>query len=498
VDHLGASESQCVIIGAGPAGLTAAYEFARLGRQCVVLEADSQVGGLARTVEYRGCRFDIGGHRFFTKVGIVNKLWRSVLGDDFLERPRLSRIYYRSRYFQYPLDPFDALWKLGIAESARCVGSYIASKANPKRPEHDLETWLINRFGRRLYKMFFESYTEKVWGMPCSRIKAEWAAQRIRGLSLVTLASHALTPNFLQRKTPKTLIERFHYPRLGPGQMWERMAELIARHGCSLLHGHRVEKIFWRPGAVTAVQSEGGRFSAAGYISTMPIRSLIRALDPAPPPAVVAAASSLQYRDFITVALILRARDLFPDNWIYIHDPEVRAGRIQNYKNWSPDMVSDPELTGLGFEYFCSRDDSLWSMSDGELRKLASKELGKLGLGDPAAVVDACVVRVPKAYPVYDGEYGAHLDTIRNFLRTVPNLHLAGRNGMHRYNNQDHSMLTGMLAARNVAGAGSYDLWKINADSDYHEEGFFLSAEESAELEKSQPFVPEAFTADAS
>ena len=490
--HYSEEDAQGVIIGAGPAGLSAAYEFTRLNRKCVVLEADAQAGGLSRTVEYNGCRFDIGGHRFFTKVAAIDRLWHDTLGAEFLERPRLSRIYFRSRYFQYPLEPFDALRKLGVMEALRCVASYCAAHARPKKPEPDLETWLVNRFGSRLYEMFFASYTEKVWGMPCSQIKAEWAAQRIRGLSMVSLVANALTPKLLRRGTPKTLIERFRYPRLGPGQMWDQMAERVTSAGGRVIYREPVQKIHWSADGVTSVTTPGGIYRGSSYLSSMPIRHLVRALDPAPPEAVAAAAEGLRYRDFITVALIVRAQNLFPDNWIYVHDPRTRVGRIQNYKNWSPALVSDPELTCLGFEYFCSRGDSLWEMTDEQLRHLAAEELGKLGLGNPADVIDAAVVRVPKAYPVYDDEYQAHLATIREFLGGLPNLQLIGRNGMHRYNNQDHSMLSGILGARNAMGMGNSDLWNVNAEPEYHEDGFSLSQDEAAGLERSQPLVPAA------
>lgn len=479
-----------VIIGAGPAGLTAAYELSKFSRCAVVLEKESTVGGLARTLEYKGYLFDIGGHRFLTKVGLIEKIWRELLGEEFLTRPRLSRILYRGKFFHYPLDPFNALSGLGIVEAVRCALSYVWARLFPQRPEEHFEAWVTNRFGKRLFKIFFESYTEKVWGLKCTEIGAEWAAQRIRGLSLFSVVSHALG---LGGKPIKTLTEEFHYPRLGPGMMWERAQGIIESRGSQVVFEAPVEAIFWKPGEVTGIQAGGKLYQGDSYISSMPIRELIERLQPTPPDWLRSAADDFQYRDFLTVALVIRVKNLFPDNWIYVHDSSVKVGRIQNYKNWSPSMVPDPDTTCLGLEYFCFEGDGLWSMTDAELVALASDEVAALGLVDRSTVVDGKVLRVPKAYPVYDDRYKNGLQAVRRFLDMVPNLQLIGRNGMHRYNNQDHSMLAGVLAARNVLGE-QYDLWRVNEDADYLESGSTDLDEDFTSLQITQPHVPEHFT----
>ncbi|MGE5645943.1 MAG: NAD(P)/FAD-dependent oxidoreductase [Acidobacteriota bacterium] len=484
---------QVVIIGAGPAGLTAAYELAKKDVASVVLEKDSIVGGLARTAEYKGYLFDIGGHRFFTKVSLVENMWREVLGADFITRPRLSRIYYNSKFFQYPLEPRNALAGLGLLESARCGFSYVAARLRPEKPETNFEAWVSNRFGKRLYRTFFKTYTEKVWGIPCREIQAEWAAQRIRGLSMTSVIWNAIRPkqNGNKQDVIKTLIHEFEYPRRGPGMMWTKTKEAIERRGSEVVFQAPVEKIVWEPGRVTAVHAGGRVYQGEHFISSMPIRELIERMEPAPPDYLRAAAADFNYRDFLTVALMVRDKDLFPDNWIYVHDSKVKVGRIQNYNNWSPEMVPDPETTCLGLEYFCFEGDGLWSMPDRELVELGKRELAALGLLDPAKVFDGTVLRIEKAYPIYDANYRRGVDAVRRFLKTVPNLQLAGRNGMHRYNNQDHSMLTAMLAARNILGA-RYDLWQVNVDENYHEEGAALTEQELRALDASQPLVPNA------
>ena len=480
-----------VVLGAGPAGLTAAYELAKAGVASTVLEADDTVGGLSRTAEYKGYRFDIGGHRFFTKVTPVEELWIEILGDDLLTRPRLSRIYYNGKFFSYPLKPFNALFGLGIFETTRCVASYGWARLFPKRPEEDFATWISNRFGKRLFEVFFKTYTEKVWGIPCSEIQAEWAAQRIKGLSLMTALKNALIGDRSANKQDavKTLINQFLYPRHGPGMMWEKAQELVEGMGSRVLMNQPVSRIRWSPGKVEAVEAGGQAYSGAHFVSSVAIRDLIESFEPVPPENVIAAARKLKYRDFLTVALMVRGESLFPDNWIYIHEPGVKLGRLQNFKNWSPEMVPDPAMTGLGLEYFCSEGDELWSLTDAELVELGKREIVELGFTTAADITDGTVVRMKKAYPVYDRDYAPALETIREFLATLPNLQLIGRNGMHRYNNQDHSMLTAMLAARNILGA-KHDLWQVNVDEEYHEQGREIKLEDVRALDSTQPLVP--------
>jgi protoporphyrinogen oxidase len=485
------SSSPVVILGAGPAGLTAAYELSKAGVLSTILERDDTVGGIARTVNYKGYRFDIGGHRFFTKVTAVENLWREVLGDDLLVRERLSRIYYNNRFFSYPLKAFNALAGLGLLETTRCVASYGRARLFPQLPEDDFATWVTNRFGRRLFEIFFETYTEKVWGIPCREIHAEWAAQRIKGLSLTAAIKNALFGERAKSKKDviKTLIDEFLYPRLGPGMMWERTRELIETMGSRIVFQAPLERVYWKASGVEAVEAGGKVYKGRHFLSSVAIRDLVEALTPQPPAEVVAAAQRLRYRDFLTIALVIRGRDLFPDNWIYIHDARVRMGRIQNFKNWSPEMVPDPEMTCLGLEYFCFEGDELWAMPDEELLALGKREIGQLRLADPAQVVDGAVVRMVKAYPVYDGAYSEAVGTVRAFLEGLGNLQLVGRNGMHRYNNQDHSMLTAMLAARNILGA-SYDLWQVNVEQEYHEEGREVALSDLKRVEETQPLVP--------
>lgn len=461
-----------VVIGAGPAGLTAAWENALHGGTATVLERDALVGGIARTVERRGYRFDIGGHRFFTKVREVEELWHSMLADDFLRVPRQSRILYRRKLFSYPLKPLEAFFGLGPVESLRCGLSFLAARLRPHLPEEDFETWVSNRFGRRLFSIFFKTYTEKVWGVPCTQIRADWAAQRIRGLSLWKAVWHAVKPD----RSVKTLIEEFDYPRLGPGQMWERFTARLAERGSGVLLERAVSRIAWEEGrGVTAIETVGpaGRESFAGdaYVSSMALSDVVHALDPPPPPEVLAAGRALRYRDYILVAVMFEGERFFPDNWVYIHSPEVRIGRVQNFGNWSAAMVPRPGVTCLGLEYFCFDTDPVWSAPDEELLELGRREITRTGLvPEGAPVLDGAVVRMPKTYPMYDPGYGENVETVRRFLEArLPNLQQVGRNGMHRYNNQDHAMVTGLYAVRNLYGT-SNDLWAVNVDDEYHEE----------------------------
>ena len=462
-----------VVIGAGPAGLTAAYALAqKTSAKITVLEGDDVVGGISRTVQYKEFRFDLGGHRFFTKLKPVQKMWREILGGQFIRVPRLSRIFYNGKYFDYPLRPMNALTGLGFWNAGLIVASYLKWHYRPYPVEENFEQWVTNRFGRRLYRAFFKTYTEKVWGLPCTEIRAEWAAQRIQGLSLARAVLNATQLNKRDRDI-KSLIHEFDYPRLGPGQMWEMCRDAITRQGHCVLMKHHVTELHVKDGqidSVVAATDQGPRvFHADHVISTMPLRTLIRDLNPVPPAETMAAAEGLSYRDFHVVALMLKRENVFPDNWLYIHTPGVKVGRIQNFNNWSKAMVPVPGITCLGMEYFCFKGDGLWSSTDEALAAQAAAELEALGLAKRSDVVDASVVRVPKAYPIYDSVYRDYIARIRAYIDPIPNLHTVGRNGMHKYNNQDHSMLTAMMAVDNMLGS-SYDVWSVNTDFDYHEE----------------------------
>jgi protoporphyrinogen oxidase len=470
----GSHDNHIVIIGAGPAGLTAARMLATKGERATVLEADTTVGGISRTVERDGWRFDIGGHRFFTKVPAVSDLWHEILGpDDFLTRPRMSRIFYRGKFFDYPLRASNALRNLGLRESFLCVASYLWARVHKPKDLTTFEGWTAARFGWRLYRMFFKTYTEKVWGVPATAIQADWAAQRIKNLSLGKAVLNSVLPR--RKQTDITsLIEEFQYPKFGPGMMWERCREQVEAAGTKVLLDARVVAIEHQAGQATAVITETGgartRYPAAHVISSMPISALLAAMTPAPPDDVLAAARGLRYRDFLTVALVVPEGVAFEDNWIYVHAPEVQLGRIQNFGSWSPYLVKEGR-TCLGLEYFVNEGDELWEKPDDELVTFATAELARIGLV-PADLVEAgYVVRMPKAYPVYDATYVANVDVMRAWLaKYAPNVHPVGRNGMHKYNNQDHSMLTAMLVVENIVDGTDHDVWAVNVEEDYHEE----------------------------
>jgi protoporphyrinogen oxidase len=455
------------VLGAGPAGLTAGYRLAALGNPVTVFEADEVVGGLARTVVRDGYRFDLGGHRFFTKSTEVERIWDEVLGDDMLTRPRLSRILWNGRFLDYPLRCADVVRKLGHAELARCVASYLAAAFRRRGREESFEDWVSLRFGRRLFDLFFREYTEKVWGVPTSELRADWAAQRIRGLSLASAARAAVLGN---RAGIRTLIGEFRYPRLGPGQMWEAMADEIAARGGTMMLETQVERIETAGGRVRSVVAGGAAYEPSGVISSLPLRNVVGMLDPPPPAQVQAAAQGLRYRDFLTVALALDGGSPFPDNWVYVHEPGVRVARIQNYAAWSPAMVPNAATSCLGLEYFCFAGDDLWRMDDEDLVQLATSEVQRLGLVPAAAVLRGWVVRVPKAYPMYDRDYDRRVTIIRSWLAGFANLQQIGRNGLHRYNNSDHSMLTALRAVENLVQGAGHDVWSVNADAVYHEE----------------------------
>jgi protoporphyrinogen oxidase len=459
-----------VVIGGGPAGLSAGYLLAKAGRRVIVFEAEDQVGGLAKTVvDPDGYRFDLGGHRFFTKSKEVNDLWLEIMGDEFLLRPRMSRIFWRGKYLDYPLRGSDVIRKLGPVELTRSLASYLVAAIKPKGREDNLEQWVSNRFGKRLYRHFFKSYSEKVWGVPATEIRAEWAAQRIKGLNFFSAAKSAFFGNGDDKI--KSLIDKFQYPRYGPGQMWERMTARIEEMGGEVRLETPVTKLELDDrGDVVAVHAGGEVIEPESVISSLPLRATVAVTDPQAPSEVQDAATGLRYRDFITIALVLDGEDLFPDNWIYIHEESVSVGRIQNFRSWSPWMVPDPDTACVGMEYFAFEGDELWTMSDHDLVELAKSELQTLGLSTPDKVRRGYVVRVPKAYPMYDADYSERVDTIRGWLDDIGNMQQVGRNGLHRYNNSDHSMLSAMRAVDNLLTGAKHDIWAVNVESAYHEE----------------------------
>ena len=459
------------VLGGGPAGLTAAYVLGLRGRRATVFEADGVVGGIAKTVEFKGYRFDLGGHRFFTKLGPIERLWEEMLGEEFLVRPRLSRIYYQGKFLAYPLVAKDVIARLGLVESALCGLSYLWNRFRPRREALSFEDWVTTRFGRRLYDTFFRSYTEKVWGIPGSEIKAEWAAQRIKNFSL---AKAILAMIGLRRSHVTTLIEEFRYPRLGPGQMWEAFRARVEELGVPVELKQRCVQIAHRDGHVerVRVRSNGDvrDVDVDAVLSSIPLSELVLSLQPEPPPDVVAAARRLRYRELVLVALVTDEEEPFPDNWIYLHDPDTRAGRVQNFAAWSPSMVV-PGTTCLGVEYFCFEGDEIWNMPDAEAVEMAKNELARIGLIRADRVVEGVKVRVPRAYPMYDSGYREALGVICRYLDRFDNLATFGRNGLHRYNNQDHSMWTAILATLNLTDGTSYDVWSVNTEAAYLEEG---------------------------
>jgi protoporphyrinogen oxidase len=486
-----AEKPNVVIIGAGPAGLTAGWELVKRDVPVTILEGDSVVGGISRTAQREGWRFDIGGHRFFTKVPEVEKFWHEILPDeDFLTRPRSSRIFYDGKLFDYPLKAGNALRGLGYVEAARCMASYAAARIRPPKDQSDYESWLVARFGWRLYRTFFKTYTEKVWGVPVSEMPSDWAAQRVKSLSLSNAIINAVLPKRNQKEIT-SLIEEFQYPKYGPGMMWETAATKIDAKGGKIIFEEKVTKIHHADGRATGLTTQvtGGYGPGAGapeasrtdlgaeihyeadeIISSMSFSSLVKAMDPPPPAHVLAAADSLRYRDFLTVALVVPESAGFPDNWIYIHSPDVKVGRIQNFASWSPYLVKEGR-TCLGLEYFVFVGDDMWNSSDSDLIAQATKELAALGLVQTDQVERGFVVRMPKAYPYYDAHYKENVDIMREWLdANVPNVHPVGRNGMHRYNNQDHSMFTAMLTVENMVDGKTHDVWSVNVDEDYHEE----------------------------
>jgi protoporphyrinogen oxidase len=487
--------SDVFIIGAGPAGLTAAYCLTKETNSVTVVEKDPKyVGGISRTVNYNDYLFDIGGHRFFSKSKEVVDLWKEILPQDFISRPRMSRIFYGGKFYSYPLKAFEALSNLGLFTSAGCMLSYAYAKMKPIKDPRTFHQWVRNQFGEKLFSIFFKTYTEKVWGMSCDEISADWAAQRIKGLSLGSAVWNALRGKKKAGKGEiiKTLIDSFEYPRKGPGMMWEAAARKIRGRGGEVHLGQEFQSMAWDADrqlwSIACTNTAGAEtvFTAKHVISSAPIKELCEKLSPSPISRLHA--RELKYRDFLTVALICKTPETFPDNWIYIHDPSVKVGRVQNFRSWSPELIPNAEMSCLGLEYFCFEGDGLWASADVDLVGLAMAEVEKIGLVKIEDVVDACVVRQPKAYPVYDDSYKEHVATVRMDLEhSFPTLHLVGRNGMHKYNNQDHAMMTAMLTAKNIlAGSRVHDIWNVNEDAEYHEAGR-SGAEEALKSVRSVP-----------
>ncbi len=465
-------KSNPLILGAGPAGLACAHELCANGIQPLVMDKNEQAGGLCRTLEFEGSLFDIGGHRFISKSREVNELWRRILGPDLLLVKRKSRIYYRDRFFNYPLNLLNATTTLGFTESVRCLASYLFSRWSKAGDDSHFEGWMTRRFGKRLYEIFFKTYTEKVWGIPCRELSSDWAVQRIQSLSLgkaVLKAFGSFGP------TPKTLSEEFLYPRLGPGLFCDRWKNLCEESGTEFLMNCRAEEIRREGNRITEVTAAGPggelRVNPVSHLfSSIPITLLIQKMKPLPPPEVLEASRQLKFRSFMVVNLIFDQKNIFPDNWIYVHSPGIRAGRIQNYKNWSMEMVSNPDWTTLGVEYFVNEGEGLWNFSNEDMIQLALMELEEMGLVAPARYVKGFVVKIANVYPVYSPEYQKHLNTIRNFVENIENLSLMGREGLFRYDNSDHAILTGLYAARNYMGKNPQDVWSVNTEKAHLEE----------------------------
>ncbi len=473
------SKYKVAIIGAGPAGLTSAYELSKRSVPNQVFEADSIVGGISRTPEIDGWRFDIGGHRFFTKVKRVEDFWHEILNEDeFLKRPRMSRIFYKGKFYDYPIKPMNALRNLGVFEALACICSYLWVRIRPPKNQSTLEGYIARDYGWRLYKHFFKTYNEKVWGVPASALSADWGAQRIKGMSLFQAVWEPLRSRLIGKRGNKSeqitsLIEEFYYPKFGPGMMWERCTELCRNMGTEIEMNTKVVSIERDQNKIIAISTENNgkvsRHLVSHLISSMPLSELIMSISPSAPESVIGAAKGLHYRDFLTVALVVPLEFSFPDNWIYVHSPEVKVGRIQNFGSWSPYMVKD-SMTCLGLEYFVFEGDELWNASDSDLVELAKSELALIGLADKSRIGSGYVVRMPKAYPVYDEGYADKVEMLRCWIDdNISNLYPVGRNGMHRYNNQDHSMYTAILSVENILGA-HHDIWSVNVEAQYHEE----------------------------
>lgn len=467
------SAHKTTIIGSGPAGMGCAYTLAEEGAPFLLVDENNEAGGLCRTIGFNGYLFDIGGHRFLSKSGAVNSLWYKILDEDLLRVKRLSRIYYRKRFFKYPLYFLDTLWNLGLWESGLCFFDYLKNKIFPSGDKNTFEGWIVNNFGRRLYDIFFKTYTEKVWAVACRDLSADWAKQRIKGLSLRVALKNSLPGK--KRNAPKTLSEEFIYPKNGPGLFYSRLQKVCLERGGCFSFGTKAVKIRHDNKRIVAIETESVSDGKKETIETdylfssMPLPVCARLLEPAPPQEVIAAADKLKFRGLITINIILDREYVFPDQWLYVHSPEVRLGRIQNFKNWSPFMVPDAQKTSLGLEYFCSEGDDLWQKDDINLINFALKELENVGIISRRYLIDAFVVRQPNAYPFYSMDYSKNVAIIRDYLSGFCNFQTMGRSGLFRYDNSDHALLTGIYAANNYLGKGRYDLWRVNADSEYLE-----------------------------
>ncbi|MBI4879912.1 MAG: NAD(P)/FAD-dependent oxidoreductase [Planctomycetes bacterium] len=462
-----------VIVGAGPAGLTAAWLLARRNKEVLLLEQDPRAaGGLARTMELQGHRYDLGPHRFYTKSDEIQEMWREMLPEGLMEVKRRTRVFYEGKFYSYPLSLGETLRGIGPRRAARALCDCLGARLSPRRPEASFEDWVVNRFGRELYETFFRTYTEKVWGVPCAELDKDWAAQRIRGLSLVEMLRKAVLGP-LRGRGARSLVDRFLYPRLGAGQLWESALDDVLRRGGRIETGEPVVRVRHRAGRVECVESASGRsFAGTHFYLTMTLRNLVRALDPPPPPEVLTAGEALRHRDLITAVLIVERQSLFPDQWIYVHAPDVRVARITNYANWSEDMCPDSRTTAIGMEYFCARDDGLFGLDDSSLLALARQELEHLGLSHAKAAAGGRVHRSLDAYPVYDAAYRRNREILKRWIgAALANAYPAGRKGLHNYNSQDHAMMTGVLSVRNALDGARHDVWSVNTLEEYAEEG---------------------------
>jgi protoporphyrinogen oxidase len=466
-----------VILGAGPAGMSCAYTLAKANHHPLILEKEKEPGGLCRTIDFNGYLFDIGGHRFLSDSEEINRLWAEIMGHDMLRVKRLSRIYYDGKYFNYPLSFLNTFWNIGITKSFICISSYLRCKIFQPGDNNTFEGWITNNFGRKLYDLFFKTYTEKIWAMACRDISADWAIQRIKGLSLGVAIRKTLF-GIKGTSGPKTLKDEFFYPKRGPGEFYKRLERLISAQSGNFLYDTTITNIKHNRQKISSIEIKNCRGGETENIpvdylfSSIPLPIFIRLLNPPPPQDIMAAADKLRFRSFLVVNIILNKELVFPDQWIYVHSPEVRLGRIQNYKNWNPAMVADPNKTSLGLEYFCTEEDSLWNMKDMDLIHFAVNELEKIHITSRRHLISGFVVRYPNAYPSYCFDYKKNVAAIRAYLEGFSNFQAIGRAGLFRYDNSDRALLTGIYASRNFLGDGPYDIWSDNFDDMRKSGGF--------------------------